>query len=121
MAMINCFGRLIGWVVAVVEEQWLRLLPSMIVEDNRGGRHKKFMVPMLLWLSCSGGVWRVACGVMRRLLVETVESQESGEVIHGLVVEFVTWHASVWQHDKLSSVPRVVPRVVPTYCGMVTG
>jgi len=34
--MINRFGGLIGCVVVVTEERWSRLLPSMIVEEDRG-------------------------------------------------------------------------------------
>ena len=34
--MLNRFNGLIRWVVAVIEERWSRLLPSMIVEENRG-------------------------------------------------------------------------------------
>ena len=37
MAMINCFGGLIGWVIVVIEEQWSRLCLSMNVEDNWRG------------------------------------------------------------------------------------
>ena len=40
MAIINRFGGLIGCVVVVTEERWSRLLPSMIVEENRGMAEK---------------------------------------------------------------------------------